>query len=78
MNQKTAKRIKKIVMSRHPKIMELLTERYGEQKTNSMTYNQVIKNCKRLWVDVPEFRKLKIYKETEKGDNNANNTETVG
>lgn len=49
MNQKKAKWIKKVVISKHPKVMELVEKRVGKKNASKMTYNQVIKLCKKMW-----------------------------
>ena len=63
MRGKRIKWIRKVVVSRHPKIMEMLKERFGEEKTNKMTYSKVIKECKKLWKEkAPGVEKWEIYK----------------
>ncbi len=66
MNGKRSKWIRKVVMSRHPKIMEMVKKRYGEERANKMTYNQVIKACKKMWKGrVPGIEQWEIYKEVK-------------
>ncbi len=66
MNGKRAKWIKKVVISKHPKIMEMIMKRYGEERAKTMTYNQVIKACKKMWKDrAPGIEQWEIYKEVK-------------
>ncbi len=65
MNSRRAKWIKKVVVSKHPKILEMIKEKFGE-KTEKMTYNQVIKACKRMWKEqAPGVEQWEIYKKIE-------------
>lgn len=64
MNQGRAKWIKKVVMSKHPTVLQMIKERVGEEKANKLTYNQVIKMCKRMWTEkVPGIKNWGIYEE---------------
>ena len=66
MNQGRAKWIKKVVVSRHPIVLQMIKDRVGEEKANTMTYKQVIKLCKRFWNEkAPGVEKWEIYKEAK-------------
>jgi len=61
MNKGRTKWIKKVVISRHPKVLEMIIERYGKEKAEQMTYKQVIKACKRMWKEkAPGVEQWKI------------------
>jgi len=49
MNNKRVKWIRKVVFSRHPKVLEMIEEKYGKEKAEKMTYKQVISTCKKMW-----------------------------
>jgi predicted glycosyl hydrolase (DUF1957 family) len=49
MRQKRVKWIRKVVLSKHPVITAMLTDRYGEEKANKLTNGQVIKWAKKAW-----------------------------
>jgi len=66
MNGSRSKWIRKVVISRHPKVLEMVKEIVGEEKANKLTYKQVIKMCKRMWRDrAPGVEKWEIYKEAK-------------
>lgn len=66
MNGRRAKWIKKVVVSKHPKVLEMVKEMYGEEKANKMTYNKVIKVCKKMWKEkTPGVEQWDIYKEAK-------------
>ena len=66
MNQKKAKWIKKVVLSRHPIVLEMIKEKFGEELANKMTYKRVIKECKKMWANkTPGIEKWEIYKEAK-------------
>ena len=66
MRQKRIKWIKKVVFSRNPLVLEMIKERFGEERANKLTYKQVIKACKRMWQErVPGVEKWEIYKESK-------------
>jgi len=66
MNQRRSKWIRKVVISRHPKVLEMVTERFGKEKAEQMTYKQVIKACKKMWEDkVPGVEQWKIHEKVE-------------
>lgn len=66
MNGRRSKWIKKVVISKHPKVMEMIKERYGEERSNKMTYNQVINACKKMWkAKTPGIEQWGIYKEVK-------------
>jgi len=61
MNSRRVKWIKKVVISKHPKILEMVTERFGKEKAEKMTYHQVINACKRMWKEkTPGIEEWKI------------------
>jgi len=63
MRGKRAKWIKKVVISRHPVVMEMIKKRVGEEVSNKLTYKQVINLCKRMWYEkAPGVEKWEIYK----------------
>jgi len=49
MRGKRSKWIRKVVVSRHPIIVDMLQEKYGKETANKMTYKQVIRACKKMW-----------------------------
>ena len=49
MRQKRVKWIRKVVISKHPVVTAMITERYGEEEANKMTFGKVIKYCKKAW-----------------------------
>jgi hypothetical protein len=64
MRGKRSKWIKKVVISKDPTILEMIREKFGEEKSNKMTYKSVIRACKKMWNDkTPGIEKWKIYKE---------------
>jgi len=66
MRGKRAKWIKKVVISRHPKVLEMIKERFGEEVANKMTYIKVIKVCKKMWREkAPGTEQWEIYKEAK-------------
>ena len=66
MRAKRIKWIKKVVFSRNPLVLEMIKERFGEERANKLTYKQVIKACKRMWQErVPGVEKWEIYKEAK-------------
>ena len=67
MRQKRAKWIRNVVISKHPKVLEMIKERVDEETANKMTYKQVIKYCKRFWKEkTPGVEEWCIYKEEPK------------
>ena len=66
MRGKRAKWIKRVVVSRHPTVLQMIKDRVGEEKANKLTYKQVIKMCKRFWQErAPGVEKWEIYKEAK-------------
>ena len=64
MRGKRIKWIRKVVISKHPKVTEMIKERIGEEKANKMTYGQVIELCKKLWKEhTPGIKEWGIYEE---------------
>jgi hypothetical protein len=67
MKQRRAKWIKKVVISKHPKILSMIKERYGEKEAEKLTYKQVIKACKKMWKEKADgINEWKIYKGEKK------------
>jgi len=67
MNQRRAKWIKKVVISKHPKILSMIKEKYGEKQAEKMTYKQVIKACKKMWKEKADgINEWEIYKGEKK------------
>lgn len=66
MNEKRSKWIRKVVFSKHPIVMEMIREKFGEERSKKMTYKQVINACKRMWKEkTPGIEKWEIYKTKE-------------
>ena len=66
MNQGRVKWIRKVVFSRHPVVLQMVKDKYGEERANKMTYQQVINACKKMWkTHAPGIEKWEILK-TEK------------
>lgn len=66
MNGKRSKWIRKVIISRHPKVLEMLKEKYGEEIYNKMTYRKVINACKRMWKErAPGVEEWEIYKKAK-------------
>jgi len=66
MRGKRAKWIRLVVESKHPKVLEMIKEKFGEEKSEKMTYKQVIKACKRMWKEkTPGIEQWQIYKKVE-------------
>jgi len=66
MNQGRVKWIRKVVMSRHPKVLEMIVEKFGKEKADTMTYKQVIQACKKMWNEkTPGVEQWKILKKVE-------------
>jgi len=62
-----AKWIRKVVFSKHPKVLEMIIECVGEEQAKTVTYTKVIKLCKKMWkTQMPGVEQWEIY--TEKGD----------
>lgn len=69
MNQGRAKFIRKVVMSKHPKVLEMIKEKFGEDKANKMTFRQVIRACKKMWIErTPGIEEWGIYKEVKESE----------
>jgi len=51
MRKTRVKWIRKVVISRHPIIVDMLQKKYGKETANKMTYKQVIRACKKMWVE---------------------------
>ena len=69
MRQVRVKWIRKVVVSKDPKILEMVIERIGEKRAENLTYNQIIQLCKKMWKEhVPGVKEWKIYKEVAKGN----------
>ena len=49
MNNQRVKWIRKVVVSRHPKVSEMIVAKYGKERADKMTYKQVIRACKKFW-----------------------------
>jgi len=66
MNGKRSKWIRKVVISRHPKVLEMIKSEVGEERANKLTYKKVIKMCKRMWRNrIPGVEQWEIYKESK-------------
>ena len=58
--------IRKVVVSKHPKVLEMIKEKFGEEETNKMTYRKVIRECKKMWTrNTPGIEQWEIYKEAK-------------
>lgn len=66
MRQKRVKWIRKVVFSKHPKIMEMIKEKFDEEHADKMTYKQVINCCKKFWKEqTPGVEEWCIYENEE-------------
>jgi len=66
MNAKRSKWLRKVVISKHPKVLEMVKEKYGEEVANKMTYKKVINACKKMWKEnTPGVEEWKIYKKAK-------------
>lgn len=66
MRGKRAKWVRRVVESRHPKVLEMVTEQFGKDKAEKMTYKQVMKACKKMWKEkAPGVEQWKIYEKAE-------------
>jgi hypothetical protein len=66
MRGKRVKWIRKVVISKHPKILPMIIERVGEKRASEMNYGHVIDHCKKMWsAHVPGVEEWSIYKEKE-------------
>jgi len=66
MNGRRAKWIRKVVMSKHPKVLEMMKEKFGEEQANKLTYKKVINVCKRMWTEkTPGVEEWEIYEKAK-------------
>lgn len=66
MSGKRSKWLKRVIESKHPKVLEMITEKFGKERSEKMTYKQVIKACKRMWKEkTPGVEQWKIHKKVE-------------
>lgn len=66
MNESRSKWIRRVVFSKHPVVLDMIEKKLGEEKANKLTYKQVIKVCKKMWLEqTPGVEKWEIYEQSK-------------